>query len=73
MDISNDNRVGKDSVIHSTSRYKHVEPGNNISHVTRVNSSSNSSKTIVLGRIPPGDKGIWPQPMTERIRNTSNS
>jgi len=54
MDISNDNRVGKDFLIHGTSRYEHVEPGNNISYVTRVNSSSNSSdhrpRKIIEGR-----------------------
>jgi hypothetical protein len=29
-------------------RYKHVEPGKNISHVTRVNSSSNSSRATMI-------------------------
>jgi hypothetical protein len=43
MDISNDNRVGKDYLIHCTLRYKQIEPGKNISHLTRVNSLSNSS------------------------------
>jgi hypothetical protein len=33
--------------IHGMSRYKQIEPGKNISHLRRVNSSSNSSKTIV--------------------------
>lgn len=54
MDISNDNRVGKDFLIHGTSRYKQIEPGKIISHLTRVNSSSNSSKTIVPRKIIEG-------------------
>ena len=54
MDISNDNRVGKDSLVHGMSRYKQIEPGKNISHLTKVNSSSNSSKTIVPRKIIEG-------------------
>jgi len=37
--------------IYGTSRYKHVESGKNTSHLKRVNSSSNSSKTIVPRKI----------------------
>jgi hypothetical protein len=37
--------------IHGMSRNKQIELGKNISHLTRVNSSSNSSKTIVPRRI----------------------
>jgi hypothetical protein len=33
------------------SRFKQIEPGKNISHLTRVSSSSNSSKTIVPRKI----------------------
>jgi hypothetical protein len=44
MDISNDNRVGKDSLIHGTSRYKHVEPGNMIRNII----SHPTSKTLEL-------------------------
>ena len=40
--------------MHGTSRYKQIEPGKNISHLTRVNSSSNSSKTIVPKKIIEG-------------------
>ena len=40
--------------IDGTSRYKHVESGKNISHLTRVNSFSNSSKTIVPRKIIEG-------------------
>jgi hypothetical protein len=36
------------------SRYKQIEPGRNISRLTRVNSSSNSSKTIVPRKIIKG-------------------
>jgi hypothetical protein len=39
--------------IHGMSRYKQIEPGKNISHLTRVNSSSNS-KTIVPRKIIEG-------------------
>jgi len=54
MDISNDNRMGKDTLIHGMSRYKQIEPGKNISHLTKVNSSSKSSKTIVPRKIIEG-------------------
>jgi hypothetical protein len=37
--------------IQGTSRYRQMEPSKNISHLTRVNSSSNSSKTIVPRKI----------------------
>jgi hypothetical protein len=40
--------------IHATSRYTQIEPGKNISHLTRVNSSSNSSKTIAPRKIIEG-------------------
>jgi hypothetical protein len=39
--------------IHGMSRYKQIEAGKNISHLTRVNSSSNS-KTIVPRKIIEG-------------------
>ena len=40
--------------IDGTSRYKHVESGKNISHLTRVNNSSNSFNTIVPRNIIEG-------------------
>ncbi|MGC2574096.1 MAG: hypothetical protein WA364_21490 [Candidatus Nitrosopolaris sp.] len=40
--------------IHRMSRYKQIESEKSISHLTRVNSSSNSSKTIVPKKIIEG-------------------
>ena len=59
--------------IHGASRYKQVEPGKNVSHLTRVNSTSNSSKTIVPRKIIEGlnlryDDGYleWRMEMADR-------
>ena len=41
-------------LVHGMSRYKQVEPGKNVSHLTRVNSTSKSSKTIVPRKIIEG-------------------
>jgi len=60
----------KSMPIDGTSRYKQVESGKNISHLTRVNSTSNSSKTTVPGKII---NGLKLRHEDDAIRNTAYS
>ena len=44
--------------MHGMSRYKHIERGKNISHLTRVNSSSNSTSNTEGARPVLSDWGL---------------